>query len=105
MCQECVRSLPEAPSILSITRNTVCVCVSLPVHPPPLRPPDVHSPIIKLVGGVSLHVRRLRPILARDYIHHEHHEGHCVCVFAIACAIACVCECVCVCLHSLFSVV
>ena len=44
MCQDCVRSLPEAPSILCITGDTgcvclfvcVCVCVCHCLLPPPL---------------------------------------------------------------------
>ena len=52
LCQDSVRSLPEDPYTLCITRDTVCafVCVCLTLHAPPtpslLRPPDVHSPLI-----------------------------------------------------------
>ena len=44
----------------------VCVCVfDIACSPyPPLRRPDVHSPLIQVVGGPRLRVSRLRPILA-----------------------------------------
>ena len=49
--QYCVRSLLETIYTLSVTRNTVCVCACVCVcviasSPTPLRPPDVHSPLI-----------------------------------------------------------
>ena len=86
MCQDCDRSLPEAPSTLCFTRDNVYVCVCVCVFAiacsthHPLRPPDVHSPLIYLVGGPSLHVSRLRLILARGYVHPVYHEEHCVCI-------------------------
>ena len=55
MCQDCVRSLTEAPTSLCITRDTMCVCVCVCVCAivcspyPPLHPSDVHSPLIYLV--------------------------------------------------------
>ena len=92
MRQDCVRSLPEAPTSLCIARNTVCVCVCvclrLPAPPTPLRPPDVHGSLVKLVGGPRLDALRLSPIFARGSNHPVYHEEHCVCVcaFAIACS-------------------
>ena len=57
MCQDYVRFLllPEVPFTLCITGDTVCVCVfDIACSPhPPLRPPDVHSPLIKLVDGAT----------------------------------------------------
>ena len=91
MCQVCVRSLPDAPSTLCIMGDTVCVCVcvfGIACSPhPTLHPPDVHSPLILLMGGPCLYVSRLRLILARGSIHPVYHEIHGVC--------ACVCVCYC----------
>ena len=89
MCQDCVRSLPKAPSTLCITRDTMCMCVCvchcLLPHPP-LRPPDVHSPLILISGGATLtcvkcacdHCPRLHLVcVSRGTLF--------VCLFAIAC--------------------
>ena len=44
--QDCVRSLLETIYTLSITRDTVCVCVCHCLLPsPPLRPLDVRNPL------------------------------------------------------------
>ena len=64
--------------------HCVCVCLfAIACSPhPPLRPPDVHSPLIKLVGGPRLHVSRFLPIIARGSIHPVYHGdivGVCVC--------------------------
>ena len=81
MCKDCVRFLPEATSTLCSTRDAVYVGVCLFVTvfacspQPPLCPPDVHSPVVKLVGGPRLHASRLRPILDRGSNH-----PLCVCV-------------------------
>ena len=55
MSQDYVRFLlfPEVPSTLCIPGDTVCVCVfDIACSPhPPMRPPDVDSPLFSLVGG------------------------------------------------------
>ena len=70
------------------SRGTLCVCVfAIACSPnPPLRPPDVHSPLIYLVGATptcvkiaSDHCPRLHPPCASQVT-------LCVCVFAIACS-------------------
>ena len=83
ICQDCVRSLPEAPSIPCMTRDTVCVCLCLPcLLPPPPTASSRCSLLINLIigGRPRLHVSRLHPILARGSIHPVYHGGHCVCV-------------------------
>ena len=97
MCQDCVRFLSEAPSTLCITRDTVCVCVcvclcvfDISCFPKlPLCTPDLHSPLIYLVGRSCLHVSRLVPIIARGSIHPVYHGVHCVCVCVCVCDISC----------------
>ena len=100
MCQDRVRSLQEAPSTLCITRKTVGVrvCVFAIACSPhtPLRPPDVHSPIISLAGGNATcvkiafdHCPRLHPpCVSRGTL--------CVCVCLFVCVCHCLCVCVCV---------
>ena len=89
MCQDCIRFLPEAPSTLCITRDTVCVCVfAIACSPhPPLRPPDVHSPLISLVGGHADMcqdcIRSLPEVPSTLCIKGD---TVCVCVFDIACS-------------------
>ena len=92
MCQDCIRSLLEAPSTLCITWDTVCVCVCLPLYAPrtPTAPSRCSEPINLISAGPSLHVSILCRILARGSIHPVYH-GDTVCVS--------VCVCVCPCLH------
>ena len=96
MCQDCFRSLPEAPSTLCITRDTVCVCLcvfAIACSPhPPLRPHDAHSLLVNSISGgatptcvkiASAHCPRLHPpCVSRGTL--------CVCVslcvFAITCS-------------------
>ena len=95
MCQDSFRSLPEAPSTLCITGNTVCVCVCVCVcvfdiacsSHPALHLPDAHSPFIYLVGGhahmckyifQSLSEAQSTLCITGDTV--------CVCVFDIACS-------------------
>ena len=60
-------------------RHYVCVCVCLYLFAIacsphlPLRTPNVHSPLLSLVGGPRLQLSRLRPILALGYIHPVYH--------------------------------
>ena len=58
------------------SRRTLCVCVfAIACSPnPPLHPPDVHSPLIYLVGRPRPHLSRLFPIIAQGSIHHVHHR-------------------------------
>ena len=92
ICQDCVRSLPEAPSIPCMTRDTVCVCVCVCVclacspHPP-LRLTDVHCSLILLLGCghaymcldciQSLHEAPSTLCIAGDTV--------CVCVYVCPC--------------------
>ena len=98
MCQDCFRSLPEAPSTLCITRDTVCVCLcvfAIACSPhPPLRPPDAHRLLVNSIsGGPRLHVSSLLPIIVRCSIHPVYYRGHCVCVCVCVCIFECVCHC------------
>ena len=50
MCQDCVRSLPEAPSTLCMTRDTVCVCLPC-LLPPPTESSRCSLPISLITWG------------------------------------------------------
>ena len=56
MCQDSDRFSAEAPSTLCIARDALCVCACVChclLPPPPLRPPDIHSPQIQFSGRAT----------------------------------------------------
>ena len=78
-----------------VSRRTLYVCVCMCVFDiawsphPPLRPPEVHSPLVQLKGSTFTCVQ-LRPIFDRGSTHPVYHDVHsvcvCLCVFAIVCS-------------------